>query len=124
MDNIPLSMMEQLLQKPKVFDGINWEDLTYDLDETDTSILKKIYLPTMKILAFESLFKLINLNRNRNLLSKTNLRNRLNKINKCNLVKLIRTKPLIINPIYNISEAKVKNLLKILSMKHELEKVE
>ena len=116
-------MLSDFEEKNKVFDGIGWNNLSYEFDAVDAIILKKIYLPKSEVVCFDVLFKKINQKRNRSLLCKTNLRRRLKNYNENHLIILINTKPLIINPIITI-ENNIKKLIKILSIKHELEKIE
>ena len=115
--------MDIIKQRIDINSLIDWNGLQDFLDDIDTFILKRLYFPHPDALSFDILFRDLNKNRNRQLLSKSTLRRKIERLNKENLLILIKTKPLLINSDLSISEVNLKRLVNILCYKHGMEKI-
>lgn len=116
--------MDWVKKKKDVNDLINWHGLTSVLDDADTLILKFVYYPFMKTTTHGELLKHLNKNRNKTFIGKDTLRKKLYELQEDLLLFVIKSKPLVIRPIYQVSEANMKNLLIILSRKYQFERLQ
>jgi len=118
--------MEWIKQNKKLDHNalVEWRLLSQSLDYEDTLIMKFIYLPRQQTVTFEEIFEHLNRGKIDPVLSKPTLRRKLNQLERDHLIKLIRTKPLIVFPIIELSETNLKLLIRNLSLLHKMERIE
>lgn len=103
---------------------IKWGDLSRSLDYIDTLILKLIYYPRHQTLTFFEIYESLNKSKPHALGSRTTIRKRVDMLEEDMLIKVVKSKPLIIWPVIDITESNMKLLLKNLSVLHRMESVE
>lgn len=118
--------MEQLIQKQRVdINGmIDWNNLSYELDYIDTLILKMVYYPRTQTLTFNEIFMDLNKGKLRPIISKYALRKKLLVLEQDLILKVIKSKPLIIWPVKELSEKNMLLLLKNTSIQNKMERIE
>ena len=80
--------------------SINWEDLLFQLRHLEIRILELIYLPEPKPLAFNMLIQ-----RTKKMgYSNRTIRRKIQKLETLNLIHVIRSTIMIINPILNLQK--------------------
>ena len=116
--------MEYIKRKLDINGLIKWEELSRSLDYIDTLILKLIYYPRPQTLTFFEIYDHLNRSKPHSLGSRTTIRKRVEMLEEDMLIKIIKSKPLIIWPITGIKESNMRLLLKNLSILHRMETVE
>ena len=116
--------MNIIKQRVDINSLVDWRGLSVSLDYIDTLILKFVYWPRQQTWTFNEIMDHLNRGKIDPLISRESLRKKINFLEKENLLRIVKTKPLIIWPLIELSEANIKQLLKNLSILHRLERIE
>jgi len=117
-------MVEYIQKRVEINDMVEWNNLSYSLDYIDVRIVKMIYYPRSMTLTFNEI--LIDLNKGKidPIISKYALRKKLIQLEGDFLIKIVRSKPLVIWPITELSEKNILLLLIRASVNNKMEKIE